>query len=72
MSAFETSRGKLDTKKVLSLKRHASRIKDKRYHEAMDLIDKAIRKPESKTYFRVWEKDENGQYKSVDLNFSSI
>ena len=72
LSAFETSRGKLDTKKVLSLKTHQSRIKDKRYHEAMQLLDKAIRRPDSCIYYRIWVKDEKGTYKAIDLNFSSI
>lgn len=72
LSAFQTSKGKLDTKKILGLKKHASRIKDKRYHEAMQLIDSSIRRPDSKTYFRVWVKDESGQHKNIDLNFSSI
>lgn len=72
LSAFATSRGRLDTKRVLSLKKHSNRIEDPRYHEAMNLIDKAIRKPESKTYFRIWVKDDMGQYKAIDLNFSSL
>lgn len=72
MSAFETSRGSLDTKKVLSLKKHSSRIKHPLYQEAMDLLDKSIRRPDSRTYYRVWRKDENGQYQNIDLNFSSI
>lgn len=72
MSAFETSRGRLDTKKILALKKHAARIKDQRYKEAMELIDKSIRRPDSKTYFRIWEKDREGKYQSIDLNFSSI
>lgn len=72
MSAFETSRGRMDTKKVLALKRHKDRVKDPLFTEAVELIDKAIRRPEKKKYFRVWVKDENGQYKAIDLNFSSI
>lgn len=72
LQAFATSRGRLDTKKVLSLKKHASRIKDLRYHKAMELIDESIRYVDSKTYFRIWVKDAAGEYKSIDLNFSSI
>ena len=72
LSAFQTSKGSLDTKKVLGLKKHADRIKDERYHEAMALIDKSVRRPTSKTYFRVWVKNESGEYKNIDLNFSSI
>lgn len=71
-SAFETSRGKLDVKKVLSLKKHASRIKSPQYQEAMLLLDKAIRRPRSKTYFRVWVRNSEGGYDDIQLNFSSI
>lgn len=72
MSAFETSRGRMDTKKVLALKRHKDRIKDPLFTAAVDLIDKAIRRPDKKKYFRVWIKDQDGKYQNVDLQFSSI
>jgi hypothetical protein len=72
LSAFSTSHGKLDTKKVLGLKKHSERIKDQRYHDAMALIDQSIRRPTSKTYFVVWVRDQQGQYQNIDLNFSSI
>jgi hypothetical protein len=72
LGAFQTSKGKLDTKKVLSLKKHSSRIKDKRYAEAMDYLDKSIRRPDSKTYFRVWVRDDSGAFQHIDLNFSSV
>ena len=72
LSAFETSRGRLDTNKILGLKKHAARIKDERYHEAMKLIDKSISRPSSKEYMRVAVKDEAGKYQYIDLNFSSI
>lgn len=72
MGAFQTSRGMLDTKRVMGLKKHAKRIKDERYHEAMAFIDASVRRPSSKTYFRVWLRGEQGEYKIIDLNFSSI
>ncbi|HCS21073.1 MAG TPA: hypothetical protein DIW47_11030 [Bacteroidetes bacterium] len=72
LSAFETSGGRLDAKKVLSLKKYKTRTKEPLYHEAMDLLDQSIRRPESKTYFRIWVKDHEGKYQNVDLNFSSI
>jgi hypothetical protein len=73
--AFETVRGKLDTKRVMSLVSYRQRINDKKYpnfHEAIDLIEKSIRRPSSKKYFRIWYRDEAGEYQNVDLNFSSI
>jgi hypothetical protein len=72
MEAFQTTAGKLDTKRVLGLKRHAARVKDDRYDEAMALIDKSVRRPSTKEYFRVWVRDENGEYQNVQLNFASI
>lgn len=72
MDAFSTTGGKLDTKRVLGLRRYADRIEDSRYKEAMAYIDKAIRKPESKEYFRVWVKGPQNEYVDVQLNFSSI
>lgn len=72
VSAFQTSHGKLDTKKVMGLKKHAKRITDARYHDAMKLIDEASKVNGSKTYFRVWVRDDHGQYQNIDLNFSSI
>lgn len=73
MDAFETKRNKqLDVKKVLGLTSHKSRINDPLFSEAVDLITSAIRRPESKTYFRIWLKDDDGKYNNIDLNLSSI
>lgn len=72
MDAFKTSGGKLDTKRVLALRRYADRITDPRYAKAMSFIDQAIRKPESKQYMRVWVKDDKGEFVDVQLNFSAI
>lgn len=74
--AFQTSRGRLDTRKILGLKKHTQRIKDKQiraeWKKAMTLIDQAISRPESKTYYRVWAKDAGGAYQNVELNFSAL
>ena len=69
--AFQTSKGQLDTKKVMGLLKYRSKIKHQAYQDAMALIETSIRRPESKSYYRIWEKDRNGEYKLVDLNFSS-
>lgn len=72
MQAFETSRGRLDTKRITNLIRYRSKVKDPLFREAVDLLEGAIRRPDSRTYFRVWERQPEGGYKSIDLNFSSI
>jgi len=70
--AFKTSRGKLDAKKVMSLLKHRERINHPLFNEATALIESSIRRPDKKTYFRIWIKGEDGEYQLVDLNFSNI
>jgi tRNA nucleotidyltransferase/poly(A) polymerase len=70
--AFSTSRGKLDAKKVMSLLKYRTKIKSDLFQEALNLLESAIRRPDSRTYFRIWERDKSGEYKLIDLNFSSI
>lgn len=70
--AFSTSRGRLDSKKVMSLLKYKSKIKEAAFTEAMDYLEQSIRRSTSKTYFRVWEKNAGGEYDAIDLNFSSI
>ncbi len=70
--AFATSRGKLDAKKVMGLLKYRERIGHPKFDEAAALIEQSVRRPDQKTYFRVWEKDENGEYQAVELNFSNV
>lgn len=76
MDAFSSNKkGKLDSKKVMNLLSYKSRISESKYpdfHAALSLIEESIRRPDSKTYYRVWVKDEANQYQNIDLNFSSI
>jgi hypothetical protein len=70
--AFSTSRGKLDSKKVMNLLKYRNRVKAPLFQEALDLMEESVRNPSSKVYFRIWERDASGEYKLIDLNFSSI
>jgi len=72
LDVFETKGGKLDPKKVNLLMRHESRANDPEYSRGCALLKKAERRPDSKTYYRVWVKDEEGEYKAIELNFSNI
>jgi len=72
---FDTSRGKLDTKKVMSMAKYRGRVDINKYpsfHKMLDAIEKAIRRPDSKRYFRISLRDAEGKYNAIDLNFSSI
>lgn len=73
IDAFETQRsGSLDTKQVLKLTSYEDKVKSPKFSEAIKLIREAIRRPKSKTYRRVWVKDEDGKYQNVELNLSSL
>ena len=69
-SAFQTSKGKMDVKKVLSL--FELKITNPKWIEAMELIQKSISHNNSKRYARLWKKDGNGEYQVIELNFSSL
>lgn len=70
--AFSTSHGKLDTRKVLGLLKHKSKIRQKKFQEAMELLEKSIYSNKSKTYYKVSVKDAAGEYQAINLNFSSL
>ncbi len=69
-SAFQTNKGRMDVKRVLSL--FNLKINHPLWKEAMELIKQSISRNSSKRYMRVWKKDKNGEYLAVELNFSSI
>lgn len=68
--AFATTRGKMDIKRVLGLFKLS--IKHPKWMEAMELIKQSISRNRSKRYMRVFKKDKQGEYRAVDLNFSSL
>ena len=69
-SAFQTTKGRLDTKRILGL--FKLKINHPKWTQAMELIKKSISTNNSKRYVRIWHKDKNGEYRIVELNFSSI
>ncbi|HEY9362177.1 MAG TPA: DUF3164 family protein [Chitinophagaceae bacterium] len=71
-SAFQNTKGGLDSKKVLSLMKYRTKIKAADFQKALNLIEQSISRPSSKKYFRIWVKDVDGAYQNIDLNFSSI
>jgi len=75
LDAFSSTRGKLDTRKVMSLVKYRSRIPADKYpsfHAAINAIEKGMSRPTSKRYFRISLRDTEGKYNAIDLNFSSI
>ncbi len=72
LDAFATSRGKLDVKKIMGLQRYADRINAPLYTQAMQLINQAIRRPATATYYRVAVKQPNGEWEYIKLNLADI
>lgn len=72
MKAFETRNGQLDPKKIFDLLRYKSKVKAALYQSAIKDTEDSIRRTVSKVYHRISERQENGEYKVIDLNFSSI
>jgi hypothetical protein len=71
--AFSTQRnGQLDVKQVLKITKYKVRVNNELFTKACDCIIEAVRRPTSKTYYRVWVKNEDNQYVLIDLNLSSI
>jgi hypothetical protein len=70
--AFANSRGMIDTGKVFQILRYEEKIKNKSFQKACELIKQAQSIDRTKMYMRIWEKMDNGEYRNINLNFSSI
>lgn len=71
-SAFETTNGKLDSKRIMHLLSFRSKIKAHDFQEALDTIEKSMRRTHSREYFTVGVRTEGERYENVQLNFSAI
>mgnify|MGYP001244629608 CR=1 FL=1 len=69
--AFKVDKqGKVDTNRILSLRQLD--IKDAKWQQAMEKISEAITIDSSKRYFVFEEKQQDGSYKNIQLNFSAV
>ena len=69
-NAFTTVRGKLDPKRILQL--FSYQIKNVRWKKAMEILQDSITTNHSKRYIKVSERDSNGEYQNINVQFSSI
>ncbi|MCX6281503.1 MAG: DUF3164 family protein [Bacteroidetes bacterium] len=72
IDAFSTTRGKIDAKKVFALMKYRTKISHPLFQEALNVLSDGLRHPGSKTYFRLWKREEDGSYKLIELNFSAL
>jgi len=69
--AFQVdSKGKLDKRRILGLQK--LKIEDPEWEEAMQIINDSIQIERTKRYVAFFERDEDGEYKPIVLNFSSL
>ena len=71
-SAFANAKGQIDTGKVFQLLKYEDKIKASSFQKACKLMRQAQAIDKTKLYMRIWEKEEDGQYRNINLNFSSI
>lgn len=70
-NAFDVDKeGKINTRRVLSLR--SLDINDGKWLQAMDAISDAIQVVSSKEYIRVYERDNDGKYQQITLDFASV
>lgn len=62
--------GNMDVKRILGLRR--LNINDERWIKAMDIISDSIKVHSSKQYFRVHERDKNGDYRMLNLDIGTM
>lgn len=69
-NAFKTTKGRLDKSRVLGL--FSLKIKHQLWDEAMDLIKQSITTNSTRRYISISRRQEDGRYKLINLNISSI
>ena len=62
--------GNIRTGSVLGLRR--LEINDLRWQEAMRAISEAVQVTSSKTYLRLYERDDKGAYQPISLDIASV
>lgn len=70
--AFSNSKNMIDSRKIFQLLKYESKIKNAKFLKACELIKQAQSLDKTKLYMRVWEKQQDGQYRNINLNFSSL
>lgn len=70
--AFANSKGMIDSRKVFQLLKYEKEIRSTKFQKACELMKAAQGIDKTKLYMRVWERTESGEYRNINLNFSTI
>ena len=63
-------KGKVNHQSILDLRK--LNFRDKKWNEAMEILNEAYVTVNSATYIRVMERDDHGKFKNINLNFSNL
>lgn len=70
-SAFQVDKkGRINAKRILGLR--SLKIEDPQWLRAMEAIADAITVTGSRVYFRMYERDDKGNYQQIPLDFSGV
>jgi len=70
-SAFQVDKkGRINSKRILALRN--LKIEDATWKKAMEAIADAIKVTGSRVYYRMYERDERGEYRQVQMDFSGV
>lgn len=69
-NAFVTSSGKLDHRKILNL--FTLKIKNDKWLKAMEILKDSITSNTTKRYIKVWQRDTQGEYQIINVQFSAL
>lgn len=70
-NAFQVDKeGKINTRRVLGLR--SLKISEAKWIRAMEAISDSIQVTSSKEYIRVYERDGEGKYQQISLDFSNV
>jgi hypothetical protein len=70
--AFANTKGKIDGSKVFQILSYQNEITNNKFQRACELMRDAQSIDRSKLYMMVSERMENGEFRNINLNFSSI
>ena len=70
--AFGSSKGQADHKKLSQLLKYRKKVNDERYQTAMDLLVEAAEIVDTKTYINISERNPDGSYSIIVLNYTAL
>lgn len=70
--AFETTNGKLDVRRLTSLNKYRSKVKNSHFRKMVDTINKALNVNHTKRFEIFEQRDSQGEYKTINLSYARV